>query len=167
MDSREFDFFRDHSRNFLEMALRTDRIEEMEYPDGYGKRVGDCGDTVEIFIQVEARRVRRVAFTVEGCLNTTACCNTVSRLAEGKSVDAAWEISPDDVVAYLQTLPPDHRHCAELCVGALYLALLDYGEHKRSAWKRMYAPGSMRRKTRKCFSAVSDVSDVSRWRKDS
>ena len=142
MDDNRFEFFRDHSRQFLEMALRTDRIEKMKFPDGYGKRVGNCGDTVEIFIQVDRRKVKRVTFLVEGCLNTTACCNTVARLAEGESVDLAWEISPEDVAAYLETLPQDHKHCAELSVGALYLALLNYQENNRAPWKRMYAPGS-------------------------
>ena len=137
-----FDFFKDHSRNYLKMALRTDRFENMKNPDGYAKRVGECGDTVEVFLQVENRVVKRISFLVDGCINTTACCNTVAQLTEGKSIEAAWEISPDDVAEYLETLPLDHEHCAELSVGALYRALVNYGENSRSPWKRMYASGS-------------------------
>ena len=45
--------------------------------------------------------------------------------AEGKPVDSAWQISPEQVSTFLSTLPADHFHCAELAVGALYLALAD------------------------------------------
>jgi nitrogen fixation NifU-like protein len=45
--------------------------------------------------------------------------------ARGKTIDQAWEITPEQVVEYLQTLPPDHEHCAQLAVGGLYLALSD------------------------------------------
>lgn len=142
MTDKDFDFFKGHSDTFLEMALRMDRVEKMQFPDGYGKRTGDCGDTVEIFMQVEHRVVKRISFLVDGCINTTACCNTVVHLVEGKRIETAWEINPDDVAEYLETLPLDHKHCAELSVGALYRALLNYGENYRSPWKRMYASGS-------------------------
>ena len=35
------------------------------------------------------------------------------------------EVAPADVIELLETLPDDHRHCAELAVGTLYLALAD------------------------------------------
>jgi nitrogen fixation NifU-like protein len=36
------------------MAFRHDRREAIEHPDGYGKRTGDCGDTVEMFLTILA-----------------------------------------------------------------------------------------------------------------
>ena len=47
MQAMEFDFWQDHSEHYLEMAYRSDRREKIEHPDGYGKRTGECGDTVE------------------------------------------------------------------------------------------------------------------------
>ena len=58
-------------------------------------------------------------------MNTNACCNTVSRLTEGKTVDEAWELLPEDIDDYLETLPEDHFHCAELAVGGFFMALND------------------------------------------
>jgi nitrogen fixation NifU-like protein len=54
----------------------------------------------------------------------------VAQLAEGKSEKQAWEITPEDISEYLETLPDDHFHCAELAVGAFYLALKD-AENRR------------------------------------
>jgi hypothetical protein len=50
MSSEVFDFFQDHSHQFLEMALSRDKIGKMNSPDGYGKRTGNCGDTVEFSV---------------------------------------------------------------------------------------------------------------------
>lgn len=123
---------------FLEMAFRSDRRERLEKPDGYGKKTGDCGDTVEIFIGLDGDTLKTLSYDVSGCLHTNACCNAVIALVEGKAVDAAWEITPEQVAGFLESLPPDHFHCAELAVGALYLALADTQESRRSPWKKLY-----------------------------
>ena len=71
-------------------------------------------------------------------MNTNACANTVGELAEGKNVAEAWEITPEHIVDSLETLPPQNTHCAELAVGALYLALTNYQELQRRPWKKLY-----------------------------
>lgn len=124
--------------HFLEMAFRNDRRARIEHPDGYGKRTGDCGDTVEMYLSIQQGFIRSVAYETNGCLNTNACANTVAELAEGRKVEDAWEITVDDVAAYLETLPPENIHCAELAVGALYLALTNYQEFRRHCWKKLY-----------------------------
>jgi nitrogen fixation NifU-like protein len=139
MEPMNFNFLQDHSDHYLEMAYSTGRRERIEHPDGYGKRTGDCGDTVEIYLSVNQGRIQSVSFQTDGCMNTSACANTVGELVEGKSVEAAWELTPEDVVDYLETLPSQNFHCAELAVGALYLALANYREHQRRPWKRLYA----------------------------
>lgn len=121
-----FDFWKDHSRTYLEMAFRKDREIHLPDPDGCGRKTGACGDTIEMFCSIRDRRIASVCFRVNGCLNTRACANTVACLAEGRSLEEAWEITPDSVANYLKTLPPGETHCAELAVGALYLALADY-----------------------------------------
>jgi len=133
------DFWNDHSDTYLEMAFRVDRREVITNPDGYGKKTGDCGDTVEFYLSVKDDIIQSVSFTVNGCLNTNATANTVVRLAEGKSVDEAWEIKPEDIADYLETLPEGHFHCAELAAGALYLALANYRELKKNPWKKAYS----------------------------
>lgn len=122
-----FDFLQDHSMHYLEMALRTDRCERPENPDGYGKKKGECGDTVEMFISIKDARIISISFMTDGCMSTNACANTVVRLAEGRGMEAAWDITPEDLSAYLETLPPENFHCAELAVGTFYMALADAG----------------------------------------
>lgn len=138
MTPPKFDFWQDHSKTYLEMACQTERIGCMQNPDGYGKRKGECGDTIEMFINVRDDYIQAVSFMINGCINTVACANTAALLAEGKTVAQAWEISVENIIAYLETLPSQDSHCAELAVGALYMALSDYIRMKKEPWKRIY-----------------------------
>jgi nitrogen fixation NifU-like protein len=138
MEKETSDFMNKHSRNFLEMALKHDVREIPKQPDGYGKQTGVCGDTVAIFLTVRNDSVQQVTFVADGCINTNACCNTLVSLVEGRSVEDAWHVMPEDIADFLETLPKDHFHCAELTAGALYLALSNYRELRQSPWKKNY-----------------------------
>jgi nitrogen fixation NifU-like protein len=132
-------FWQDHSIKYLEMAFKTDRMEPMADPDGIGRHTGDCGDTVAMFLKLRGNTVCQVAFQVQGCMNTIASANAVAELIEGKPLDAAWELTPEKVIEFLETLPEGHHHCAELAVGALYRALTDARSKQRDPWRKMYA----------------------------
>ncbi len=112
-----------HSSHFLKMAFSTTRRKQIKKPDGYGRNSGQCGDTVEIFIIVDMDIIKKVTYRTDGCINTNACAATVAFMAEGKTIDHAWDIIPEKVVFYLKTLPISGVHCAELSIGALYKAL--------------------------------------------
>jgi len=131
MRKKGFDFWQDHSLKYLEMAYRTDKKDRIEHPDGYGKRTGVCGDTVEMFIKVTANTIHAIAYDADGCLNTNACACTVAVLAEGKTLAEAWEIKPDNIIDFLETLPRESTHCAEWAVGAFYHALSSCQAHPR------------------------------------
>lgn len=115
-----------HSKEFVAMATDDSYYERMFRPNGHGKNIGDCGDTIEIFLNVKDGMIKDATFDVDGCAYTFACANTVVQKIYGKSLDAAWEVTPESVAEYLKTLPADHFHCAELAVGALYLAATDF-----------------------------------------
>lgn len=126
MDKRAFDFWQDHSDAYLKMAFTTDREERIEAPDAYGEKTGECGDSVAFYLVIQNAYIKSVSFSIDGCINTRACANTVAEMSEGKSVRSAWHITPERVIRYLKTLPDGEHHCAELAVGAFYLTLADY-----------------------------------------
>ena len=138
MSEEEFNFLQAHSARFLEMAFSFDRRTRMPRPDGVGKKTGDCGDTVEIFLAVSNGRIRKAQFEIDGCQNTNATANAVCHLVEGKTVESAWQVSPETVADFLETLPANHFHCAELAVGALYMALTDCHRTHQEPWKKLY-----------------------------
>ena len=138
MEDHQADFWQSHSLTFLEMAFRTDRQERLHNADGHGQKSGDCGDTVEFYILLDGDRIKTMAYTINGCINTNACANAVIDLVEGKTIDEAWEIQPEHVADHLESLPEDHFHCAELAIGAFYLTLANARENKRAPWKKLY-----------------------------
>ena len=118
------DFFQDHSLEYLEMALKMDDRKRMTAPHGYGKRTGECGDTVEFFIMAKDGKIDEISYDIDGCKNTNACANTIVRLADNLAMGDAWEkVTPEAVIDFLKTLPNNETHCAELAAGAFYLAL--------------------------------------------
>lgn len=122
---KEFDFWKDHSLEFLEMALKRDYQERIKEPAGYGKRQGECGDIVEFFLNVKDNVLETISYDVKGCLNTHACANTVIKFTQNQTIEKAWELKHEEIIDYLKTLPEPEHHCAELSVGAFYLALKD------------------------------------------
>ncbi len=141
MSKAPFDFWQDHSVTYLEMAFKPDRMEPLAAPDGVGHHTGECGDTVAMFLKLHGDTITQVAFQVQGCMNTIASANAVAELIEGKPLDAAWEVTPEKVIAFLETLPKGHHHCAELAVGALYRALADLRSKQQHPWRKMYGKG--------------------------
>lgn len=127
-----------HSDRFIDMASRTNRLKVVQHPDGYGKRVSSCGDSIELYLSVRDDRIRTVSFLIQGCLNTNACANTLAALVEGRSVADGWRLRPSEVMEYLETLPAEHTHCAELVVEAFHQALKDYGATRHEPWKKAY-----------------------------
>lgn len=90
-ENKPFDFLQDHSAVFLEMAFKSDRMEKLQHPDGEAGHTGDCGDTVSMALKLAGGVIARVAFHVQGCLNTVASANAVAELVEGKPPADAWE----------------------------------------------------------------------------
>ncbi|MEA2061222.1 MAG: iron-sulfur cluster assembly scaffold protein [Thermodesulfobacteriota bacterium] len=123
---KKTDFWQDHSNEYLEMALNREYQERIDNPDGYGKRTGECGDTIEFFLKGNNGKLESVSYDINGCINTNACANAVVHLVSREmDVERAWNITPEHIADFLKTLPSDEHHCAELAVGAFYLALGD------------------------------------------
>ncbi len=80
---------------------------------------------MEFFLTLRNELISNVSYEIDGCMNTNACANAVAEMVEGKPVEDAWDVTPEKLIVFLETLPPQNYHCAELAVGALYLALSD------------------------------------------
>ena len=132
----------EHSLRFLEMAFRTDRQGEIRTPDGYGRHTRVCGDTIEIFLLLRDNRIREISYQLKGCFNTNACANALIHLAEGRSIEEAWQIKAENIADDLQTLPKEHFHSAQLVIAAFHAALKNLREFQQKPWKKLYGAES-------------------------
>ncbi|MFB3905936.1 MAG: iron-sulfur cluster assembly scaffold protein [Acidobacteriota bacterium] len=82
-----------------------------------------CGDVLELYLSVADGRITGSRFQAAGCPAAIAAGAAITILIEGKSVAAAGKISVEEVLDFLEGLPPHKRHGAEMAVRALVQAL--------------------------------------------
>jgi nitrogen fixation NifU-like protein len=99
--------------------------------DGYGL-VGDpsCGDQMKLWISVREGKIDKISFKSFGCPGAIATSSMLTDLAKGRTIQAAKQITDDDVVEALGGIPEKKKHCSLLGVLALQAAIKDW-ERKR------------------------------------
>lgn len=95
----------------------------MENPDSTGEMHGSCGDTIKIFLKINDGNITEASFFTTGCGPSIVSGDMACEMSLGKSIDAASEISGDDILQALGGLPDDKTHCAHLASSALQEAL--------------------------------------------
>lgn len=104
---------------------------QMKNPDGFGT-VGNprCGDIMTVYIKVKKSKdkeiISDIKFETLGCAAAIATSSMVTEIAKGKDLDAAFNITRQDVARELEGLPPMKMHCSNLAEGALKRAIEDY-----------------------------------------
>jgi nitrogen fixation NifU-like protein len=100
---------------------------EMEDPDGIGEAQNPaCGDTMRLFIKVEADRITDAKFLTFGCGAAIASSSITTEMVKGKTIVEALTISNQVVAEALGGLPPTKIHCSVLAEQAIKAAVLDY-----------------------------------------
>lgn len=131
-------FWQHHSLRFLEMAFKTDRRESIRQPDGFGRQTRECGDSITIYLVLREDVIYSASFESNGCIYAVACANAAVHLCLGKTLTEAGDITAASIIEYLETLPEQERHCAELAAAALEQALRDARETLKHPWRRFY-----------------------------
>jgi len=90
--------------------------------------VGDpaCGDEMKLWIKVESDRIVDIRFKSFGCPGAIATSSMATKLAKGKTLHEAVELTDDDVIRELGGIPEEKKHCSLLGITALQKAINDY-----------------------------------------
>ncbi len=115
--------------NFFNLARQLKNIGSMDNPSGKGEAVGQCGDSVEVFLRITKGVIADIRVAPRGCVYTLVCASAMSEMVKGKNLDDALYLEPDEIAAALGGLPADHMHCARLAVNTLGEAIADYYEN--------------------------------------
>ncbi|MFX1420237.1 MAG: iron-sulfur cluster assembly scaffold protein [Promethearchaeota archaeon] len=87
---------------------------------------GSCGDTMQFFLKIKDNIIKKICFITDGCGATVAAGSQTTLLVEGKNIQFAEKLLPDDIEKALGGLPDDHKHCAELATRTLKKAIEKY-----------------------------------------
>lgn len=96
---------------------------------------GTCGDTMQFFLKIENDIIKKANFITDGCGATVASGSQTTMMVEGKSLEFAENLQPNDIEEAIGGLPEDHKHCAELAATTLRRAIEKYkyqGQEKES-----------------------------------
>ena len=91
-----------------------------------GRVTGPCGDTMEIYLQIDGYLIQKASFFTDGCGSSVACGSVAADLATGKEFDEAGLIGGETILQVLKGLPAEEHHCAYLAAEALQVAIHEW-----------------------------------------
>jgi nitrogen fixation NifU-like protein len=118
--------FKGYSEKFKEEFLNPQNIGKIENADSEVSITGVCGDTIEMYLAIEDRKIADIKFVTNGCGATMVCASYVARTVKGKTIEEALRIKPEGVDSYFEGLPQESKHCAKLAIDTLKAALDRY-----------------------------------------
>ncbi len=104
---------------------------KIKNPDAVGKAGNPrCGDLLTLYLKVDkkSKAIKDIKFETLGCAAAIAASDMICKLAKGKTLDKALNLSFKDVSEALGTLPPVKVHCAQLVTEALRDTINKYKE---------------------------------------
>ena len=125
-----------YTRQVIEHFRKPSNMGKMSDPDGVGE-VGNpiCGDLMKIYLAVGKNKkgqeiIKDIKFETLGCVAAIATSSMITELAKGQTLEEALKIKFSDVEKSLGSLPPVKKHCADLAVRALRVAIENYRRKK-------------------------------------
>jgi nitrogen fixation NifU-like protein len=83
-----------------------------------------CGDILELSLRLEktkteGKRIIDIRFRAKGCVPTMACASAITELIKGKTVEAARQVSREELIRKVGGLPQASEHAGHLAMDTL------------------------------------------------
>lgn len=98
----------------------------MENPDGFARVVGECGDTMEIYLKFKNNRVSKASYFTDGCASSMISGSFAAELTIGRNPDELTDITAETVLTAIGKLPEEDLHCTTLAARTVQEALTHY-----------------------------------------
>jgi NifU-like protein involved in Fe-S cluster formation len=87
--------------------------------------VGDCGDMLRLYLDVQDGRIRKASYELTGCAGLQACASGLTTIVEGMTLEQAKQVDVEQIIAFLGGLPQAKFDCAELARDTLRKAIAE------------------------------------------
>ncbi|HKX30774.1 MAG TPA: iron-sulfur cluster assembly scaffold protein [Blastocatellia bacterium] len=118
-----------YSAKVLEHLENPRHVGDMTDATARGDAVNPvCGDLLHLYLKIEDDRILRASYQVCGCPPSIAAGSVLTEMLTGLSLEAARQLTPQDITNALERLPRNKEHCSVLAIDALRAALEKSGE---------------------------------------
>ncbi|MBW1982452.1 MAG: iron-sulfur cluster assembly scaffold protein [Deltaproteobacteria bacterium] len=107
----------------VERWLHPSHLGKIENASSFARLKGSCGDTMEMYLQIRDDHILEARCYTDGCASSMICGSVAAELATGKDLDEAAQIAADTILAVLEGMPAEERHCASLAAETLQAAI--------------------------------------------
>ena len=115
-----------YSAKAIDYYIKKVNVGEIKNPSVSFGYTGPCGDTMEFYLDIENGVVKDVKFQAIGCAGSYASGSALAEMIKGKKVDEVKNISVEDIIDHLTSLPDQKVHCALLAKRTLERAIKKY-----------------------------------------
>jgi NifU-like protein involved in Fe-S cluster formation len=94
--------------------------------DVHAHTVGACGDSMDIYLKFDNKKVSEASYITDGCGSSNVCGSFAAELSLGKRAEELADITGELILSKLGNVPEDEQHCAFLAAGTVQEALKRY-----------------------------------------
>lgn len=94
--------------------------------DVHGHALGNCGDSMDIYLKFDNEQVVDASYFTDGCGSSNVCGSFAAEMSIGKRVEELADITGELILSKLGNMPEDEKHCAFLAAGTVQEALRLY-----------------------------------------
>ncbi|MFV9677406.1 MAG: iron-sulfur cluster assembly scaffold protein [Methanosarcinales archaeon] len=115
-----------YSEKAIEYYLNKVNVGEISEPDAHAIYTGPCGDTMEIFLNVEDGVIKEAKYQAIGCAGAFSSGSALTEMIIGMTLEEAEKIDEDEIIEYLGGIPKQKVHCTCLSKRTLQKAIKNY-----------------------------------------
>ena len=122
----------DYSVKVIELYMNKVNVGGIENPEVNLAYRGPCGDTMKLYLKISNDTIIEDAkFQYLGCPALASSGSAITRIAKGKTLEEAKNITEQDILHELGGLPEAKLHCPKLAVTTLQKAITTYENCQR------------------------------------
>ena len=109
-----------YSPELLDHFQNPRNVGDVEAPDASAQMENPaCGDVLKLMAKLAGRQIADIRFRAKGCVPAMACGSAITELVKGKTVEEARQVSREELVRKVGSLPQASAHASHLAIDTL------------------------------------------------